>query len=227
MHHLILLHGAIGSSEQLRSLADELSTSFIIHNPDFPGHGGNETKIDFTIQYFAEHVKAYCQMQGIHSVSIFGYSMGGYVALYLARHYPSLVKSIITLATKFVWDKEIAEKECNMLVPETIEKKIPAFAEILQQRHAPADWKKVLHKTCTMLKKLGENNELNNEDLSAIAIPVLVMIGDRDKMVSIEETKEAYKQLSNSQLSVLPSTPHQIERTDPVLLAFIIRKFFN
>ena len=55
--------------------------------------------------------------------------MGGYVALQLANKHPKYVQKIITLGTKFAWDKETAAKEVKMLNPEKIEEKIPAFAK--------------------------------------------------------------------------------------------------
>lgn len=225
MQHLLLLHGAIGSSEQLRPLTQLLQPDFTVHLFDFPGHGGKELPAVFSIEIFAESVVGYLKENSIEKVSIFGYSMGGYVALYLAKHYPHLIEHVITLATKFHWNEAIAAKEIKMLQPEVIEYKLPAFAETLQLRHSPVDWKMVLNQTAEMLLNLGKNNMLKPEDYATILTPCLVMIGDRDKMVTLEETVTVYKELSAAQLAVLPSTPHPIEQVDETFLADHIRKF--
>ena len=47
----------------------------------------------------------------ITRADIFGYSMGGYVALHAARRHPERIGSIMTLGTKFAWDTPTAEKE--------------------------------------------------------------------------------------------------------------------
>ena len=39
-------------------------------------------------------------------------------------------------------------------------------------------------------------------------------MGDRDTMVSIEETLDAYRALPAGELEVLPATPHPMERVD-------------
>ncbi len=51
--------------------------------------------------------------------------MGGYVALYLAKHHLQLVHKIFTLATKFHWDETVAANENKRLQPEGIEEKVP------------------------------------------------------------------------------------------------------
>jgi hypothetical protein len=47
---VILLHGAIGSKEQLIPLQNELENKYTVHNFNFSGHGGTDFEIDFTIK---------------------------------------------------------------------------------------------------------------------------------------------------------------------------------
>lgn len=225
MQHLLLLHGAIGSSEQLKDLAASLEPDFTVHLFDFPGHGGKDVSTTFSIEFFAEAVVRYIREKGIEKISVFGYSMGGYVAMYLAKTHSHLIGHVITLATKFEWSEGIAAKEIEMLQPEIIESKVPAFAEILRERHSPVDWKLVLSRTSEMLQRLGSNNILKIEDYIGITTPSLIMIGDRDKMISLNETIAVFKQLPTAQLAVLPATPHPVELVNVGLLSGLIRKF--
>jgi pimeloyl-ACP methyl ester carboxylesterase len=227
MQHLILLHGAIGSSKQLAPLAQSLSSRFQIHHLDLPGHGGVDLPAEFSIEFFADHVKKYCEQQGLSALSIFGYSMGGYVGMYLAKKNPELVERVVTLATKFHWDETIAAKEIKMLQPDIIRQKLPDFAKTLEERHAPLDWEEVLFKTAEMLTALGKDNALKIGDYASIFQKCLVMLGDRDKMVSLEETVAVYKALPNAQLSILPGTPHPIESVNVGSLSFMLNYFFG
>lgn len=224
MKSLLLLHGALGSSGQLAALKDELSPCFDVHVPGFPGHGGTPFGAEFSIPAFAEHVQQYCRHHNLSSVSIFGYSMGGYVALYLARRQPQLVERIATLATKFHWDEATAAREVKMLQPAVIEQKVPQFARTLQQRHAPTDWKEVLHQTAALMTGLGAQKALTPGDWAALTTPTLLMLGDRDKMVTLQETVAVYQQLPTAQLAVLPNTPHPIESVRTETLAFLVRQ---
>ena len=228
MQPLLLLHGAIGASAQLQPLAQRLNTNYTVYTLDFSGHGSNAMPMDhFSMPLFTADVLKFMDDHGLEKVSIFGYSMGGYVAMYLAKHYSDRVNSIITLATKYHWDESIAAKEVQMLNPENIEQKLPAFAETLKQRHFPGDWKEVLKKTAEMMLALGSNNVLTNEDYASIATPALILLGDRDKMVSLEETVTVYIALSNAQFGIIPNTPHPIEQVNPDVLSYMIVHFLG
>jgi pimeloyl-ACP methyl ester carboxylesterase len=228
MKPLLLLHGALGSADQFDELSMQLRRDHEVHCLNFSGHGGNDfPEQDFSIGLFGIEVLNYMEEKKIESASFFGYSMGGYVAMYLAKKLSNKVDSVITLATKFHWDQETAAKEIKMLDAKTIEQKLPAFASQLEQRHAPSDWKLLLEKTSQLLHGLGRKNELKADDYRTINTPSLILLGDHDKMVTLEETVNIYKCMPNSQLGILPNTPHQFEGVDCELLATLIRKFLK
>ena len=220
---LLMLHGAIGASRQLQHIAAELSANYEIHLLDFPGHGGTSLPDQpFSIALFAEATRAYIQQHNLQQLTIFGYSMGGYVAMYFAKDHPQLINSIITLGTKFHWDEATAAKEVKMLHADTIAVKVPAFAAALEALHAPNDWKHILQRTADMMLEMGRDNPLKPDDYKTINIPSLIMLGDRDKMVSLEETVATYKQLPDARMAVLPGTPHGIEQVNAALIAYLI-----
>lgn len=226
MMPLILLHGAIGAGDQLEPLAALLSGHYDIHVIDFSGHGTAQVSEEaYSIRLFADDVRAYMLKNGLERASIFGYSMGGYVAMYLARHFPELVDKVVTLATKWHWDEATAAKETQMLNADKIEQKVPAFAETLHKRHAAHGWKNVLSKTAAMMTALGADNPLKPEDHAATTHASLILLGDRDKMVTLDETLTVYKSLPNAQLGILPGTGHPIEQVRPEMLQFFIRRF--
>lgn len=221
----IFLHGAIGASYQLRPLREEFPGSFALN---FPGHGGQDFAPDrFCIPDFAGYVLGEMDARGIVKADFFGYSMGGYVALYIARHYPERAGKIFTLGTKLSWDEATAAKEVKMLDPVKIREKVPKFAAALEKRHAPLDWETVLWQTAEMMLALGKNPDLKDEDFRMIQSPVLLSVGDSDTMVSIEETMHVHRCIPGSRFAVLPATPHPIEQVDRETVVFLARKFFN
>ena len=226
---LLLLHGAIGSSVQLKPLYTELLNSgFEAHLFDFAGHGGRPMPDQpFSIALFAEEVISWMNEKQIAAIDIFGYSMGGYVALYMAKYYPDRVGKILTVATKLEWSIEIAERERRMLNPEKIMEKVPKFAEVLAARHAPADWKEVLIRTGKMMTEMGVDNPLMDSDFSAIDNKVLLCVGDKDTMVSGDETEHVSHLIANSGMKVLSETPHPIEQMNVQLLADTALQFFK
>ena len=227
MQHLLLLHGAIGAKDQFEPLLQQVKDDFIVHTLDFSGHGGTAFSENFTIPQFAGEVVAYLQQNLVPQVNIFGFSMGGYVAMYLAKNYPSAVKRIITLATKFYWNNEIAQKEAKMLNTEVISEKLPHFAKQMERRHFPNDWKLVLEKTMQMLIQLGTNNVLMLKDYAVITQPCLLLLGDKDNMVTMEETIAVAHTLPTGEFKLLPDTSHPIEKVNPTQLATEIKSFLK
>lgn len=228
MQHLLLLHGAIGAKDQLRPLADALKNRYMIHTMNFSGHGGTVfPATGFSIPQFAEEIYRYLQEHGITGSSVFGYSMGGYAAMYLAKDHPEAVGRIITLATKFHWDETIAAKEVKMLDAETLLQKFPAFAAQLEQRHQPNDWKDLLVKTRDLLLGLGKKNALGQEDYASIHNTCLLLLGDRDKMVTPEETIAVQKALPNARFQLVPETAHPLEQVKIDQLAALISSFIG
>ena len=112
MQDLLLLHGAIGAKDQLEGLAITLQPHYNVYTLNFSGHGGEPLSEDFTIQSFVSNVQGYMEAKKITSANIFGYSMGGYVGMYLARHFPAKVLKLVTLATKFYWDVDGRMQSC-------------------------------------------------------------------------------------------------------------------
>ena len=226
MHELLLLHGALGSKQQFTELEKSLGESFKIHTFDFAGHGRRPSHVHaFTIQNFAHEVLDWMNENYIQTIDIFGYSMGGYVALWLARFYPDRVGKIFTLGTKLQWNDEEAEKEIKMLNPEKALEKVPAFAQLLAERHGEHEWKSVMSKTALLMKDLAHTH-LAEQDFIKIQHPVLLGRGGLDNMVSFEETDYVHHLLKNSTFKVYENVPHAIEKVPVPLLSREIEKFF-
>ncbi|MFK7799942.1 MAG: alpha/beta fold hydrolase [Aureispira sp.] len=224
--HLLLLHGALGTQQQLIPLANLVKEQFTVHYLNFEGHGGRASSATiFSIDLFVENVLQFLQEQQLDSVAIFGYSMGGYVALRLAQQHPQLVDKIITLGTKFDWSVEAASKEVKMLNPSIIEQKVPKFATQLQKAHAPNDWKLLLDKTAQMMLHLAHESKLTTQDLEQIQQEVLIGIGSLDNMVGVAESEQAATALPNAQLQLIEGFYHPLEKNDLQQLVPLIRNF--
>lgn len=96
---ILLLHGALGSAEQLSPFAQVLREHFEVHCFTFYGDGGKGNPDQpFRIEHFAEELAKELRQLRIGPLSVFGYSMVGYVALYLARQAPEFLHIFLHLA---------------------------------------------------------------------------------------------------------------------------------
>jgi pimeloyl-ACP methyl ester carboxylesterase len=225
--NLLLLHGALGSSDQFTELSAILKNNFNVYSFSFSGHGAN-SKIEsgFSIELFGNDVVSFLDSNQCSSINIFGYSMGGYVALYFASFFPERVHKIFTLATKFNWTPESSAKETSMLNPDVIEMKVPAFANSLAQRHGNENWKNVVKKTVDMMLKMGTKNPLTENEFRNINCPVMLGLGDRDQMVTKAETEKVLNLIPKSEMHVFNEMPHAFEKINIEDLAETIRRFF-
>lgn len=223
-NHIILLHGALGSMAQFEELTKALSKDYRVHAFNFIGHGGDTIPEKMKMDDFVNQLGTYIQQKITKNagLTLFGYSMGGYAALLLASKNTCKIDRIITLGTKLLWDEDMAAIELKMLDSNIIEVKLPDFARELERRHHPADWKLLLKRTGEMMMDLGKNNYLNEETYIQIKVPCKLMIGDNDKMVTMDETVSAFKKIKGASLSVLPSTQHPIEKVKLERLVFEI-----
>jgi pimeloyl-ACP methyl ester carboxylesterase len=223
--HIILLHGALGSTDYLEPLAERLSAHYNVQNHLFPGHGGRLMHDKYSIATFANDVLQRIQNGRLEKPLVFGYSMGGYVALYLEQQYPGTFAAITTFATKFNWTPDTASKEAAMLDADQLQAKHPEYVDMLAQRHAPLNWQDVLNSTAGMMRDMGMIPPLDRDILHTIECPVWLSVGDKDRMVSIEETSAIQRAIPGAQLAVLPNTGHPMEKLDLNLMEFLLRRF--
>ena len=227
MKELLLLHGALGSIDQFSGLQDALKGEFKMYPLNFSGHGKRPSRHHaFTIQNFTHEVLDFMNEHYIKTIDVFGYSMGGYVALWLARFYPDRIGKIFTLGTKLKWNEEEAEKEIKMLNPEKVVEKVPAFAQSLAERHGEHEWKSVMSRTALLMKDLAHTH-LTDQDFIKIEHKILLARGGKDNMVSFEETDYVHHLLKNSEFKTYEDVVHAIEQVPVGLLSREMALFFG
>lgn len=220
---LLLLHGALGSKKQFADLAVILESHFTVHSMDFEGHGEYKSNSDFSIDLFVNNVLDYLEKHKLKQVSIFGYSMGGYVAMKAALTFPERINKIVTLGTKVDWSISSAEKEIKLLNPEIIEQKLPHFAKALEEEQTANDWKTVMLKTAKMMLDLANDSHLTEEDFREIQNEVIVGIGELDNMVTFEESSWLASTLPHGKLVTLEQCLHPIQKVKTDLLIGFIK----
>jgi pimeloyl-ACP methyl ester carboxylesterase len=227
MESLILLHGALGSSKQFDFILPKLNDYFDVHRLNFEGHGeAGPTDSPFRISYFLENVLGYMDEHSIGQANIFGYSMGGYVALTLAKDHPERVNAVATLGTILQWNEEVAERECKYLHPEKMKEKVPHFIGKLKEHHL-SGWERVVNSTRDMLEYLGVHPSIEVDEWKQIDCPIRFHIGDSDTTAGLDQTVAVYRKTNQSELLVLPKTGHPINEVDRDLMGHSLKQFFT
>lgn len=103
----LLLHGWAGTADLNWShvYAPLVAAGYRVLAPDLPGHGHGAQDISFTIDGCADSAARLVGDLGAAGVFVVGHSMGGSVALALARRHPNLVLGLVLTASQANWPR--------------------------------------------------------------------------------------------------------------------------
>jgi len=186
---VVALHAATVSSRELGWLVGAIvHESFNVLTPDLRGHGetGNPTD-SLHLTQLVDDVLEFVYVLGRAPVHLLGYSLGGAVSLYAAQRRPDLIRSLVMLGSNYRAPTQ--ERIAALLGPEE------QRPEIQQQVFDPetgvvVGWDKP------------------TEAFKSIACPSLLIVGDRDEFVDVEDNVALYRALPNSELLVVPYADH-------------------
>ena len=233
---LVLLHGAYMTINAMGEVVPSLAKTRRIIAVELQGHG-RTADIDRPLSYeqMADDTAALLRHIGIEEADIFGYSMGGGIALQVTIRHPEVVRKLV-LASAYYNDDGV--------YPEVLE----AIETITPEAFAGTPWREEYDRIApnpehfpTLVAKLKELDLTfvgwPPEDIQAIEAPALVIIGDSD-VVRPEHTVEMFRLvgggvagdlagLPSSRLAILPGTTHVglVERSD--LLVSMIGEFLD
>ncbi len=116
---VLLLHGWTASSDlQFFAAYEALAERYSFIGIDHRGHGrGLRSPDKFTLEDAADDAAAVVRALGLSSVVAVGYSMGGPIALHLARRHPDLVAGLVVQATALEWSGTRRERALWRTLP--------------------------------------------------------------------------------------------------------------
>lgn len=206
---IVVVHGANSAAVEIKPLADLLAPYGRIHMPNLLGHGGREISEKISMQAVAEDLIGFLDGKNIARAIVVGYSLGGYIGLYLARHYPDRIIGVCGVATKFIFDKETITHWVYLGSPERLGREGNPRKQVLESIHAPQDWEKITVRNQGWYRDLGDHPPLSLEDFSAIKAPVWLFSGKKDPVVSVDEQVNLARIL-NTRVGLFPGTLHPL-----------------
>jgi len=228
---LLLLHGGLFDiDQQFGALLPALSSGRRVLALDFQAHGRtNDIDRPLSIPALATDVVAVLAHLGVTNVDVFGFSVGGAVAVELAVSRPELVRKLIASSISISRDGERGENT-EAVIEMTVDMIAGTPMEQAYLDKSPHPDREHLQ---TLLDKLGgimeHSTGWTDEEIRAIPAPTLITIGDCD-MVKIEHAAKFLRLRGGdvngdfvgvpaSQLAVFPGTTHfnGLARTDLVL----------
>lgn len=211
---LLLIHGGALTAGSWQPYLDGFAKHFRVITPDTRGHGHTANPAgSMSFGLLADDAAALVQALGLHRPSIFGYSDGGQVALEIGMRYPDLPGALVIGGAHLEltegsrnWVRSIlGDPQSPDVDFEHFERNYSEFAAMLRRDHGDEAWK-------TLLKQIKPmwNAMLNYtpEDFARVVAPTLVLVGDRDGFVPVEDGVAMYRLLPNAELAVVPAADH-------------------
>lgn len=232
---LVLLHGLTGNGACWRPLARALESDLDLVMPDARGHGKSSTpSCGYQYEDHARDVVGLIARLQLVEPTLLGHSMGGLTATVVASQLGDAIRGLILADPTFlsparqreVHESGVAEQHRRLLSQSREE-----LIADLRARHP--------HRSTEMVELLAEarsQTRLNAFDvlippnpdyrqlMSAMRVPVLLVIGDRP-VVSIETARELKSLNPRICIEQIAGAGHGLPHDQPELLAEAVRSF--
>jgi pimeloyl-ACP methyl ester carboxylesterase len=189
---------------------------------------------------YADDTVALMDHLGIDKAVVGGMSMGGYVLLNLLERYPDRVAAPVFISTKAAGDDESGKTKRTLLAEACISQGISPVSEAFRKvLFAPATltenpdlvdevfgWMNATspHVAAAALIAMRERKDYLPL-LGTISQPALVICGDADQTIPVENSRSIAEGLPDAELCVLPGGGHLVNLEQPAGFNEAILKF--
>ncbi len=191
-------------------------------------------KREFSIELFAEDTNALLDALGVKKLSIVGWSMGTGIALQTALDRPDRVQSI-TLISGFcggpesiwppdaVWTgvldlsgtvEERVDRMMHNLFPDEFIAAHPGFVGVFPPISEPVNDDMIARQGKTLKQWQGCYHHL-----SGLKIPVMLISGDKDKVIPMENSRIIASQLGNASVQIIGGGGHGVLYQQPEIIS--------
>jgi pimeloyl-ACP methyl ester carboxylesterase len=234
---LLLLHGGLFDiDQQFGGLIPGLSADRRVIATDFQGHGRtNDVDRPLRSADLAADVVRLLRHVEVERADVFGFSVGGAVALHLAVERPDLVRKLIVSSVSFSPEGDRPEN-AGAVGEMTVDMIAGTPMEQAYREKSPHP-----ERLQTLLDKLGTFDEgrsgWSEAQIEGIAAPTLITVGDCDAVTLPHavrflqlrggDVNGDFVGVPSSQLAVFPGTTHfhGLDRTELVL--DVVRTFLD
>lgn len=238
---IVLLHGwsSTMTNKRYSSLKELLEKQgFTVYIPDLPGFGENSTiekeslefedYISFVRKYIEDILKKTKQKQ----VILIGHSFGGRVAIRFTSMYSQLVAKLIltgasgiprplpSIKKKLIFTATKALRPLFIIPPFSFGFKF--FRKMVYYSIGEMDYYKAGKLTQTFKNVYKVSIK---DDLEKISVPTLLIWGENDQTIPLQDAQFMNENIKHSQLIVIPHATHKLPYEMPVEFTNEIIKF--
>jgi pimeloyl-ACP methyl ester carboxylesterase len=212
---LVLLPGGLMTIDMMGQLVPSLAETRQVIAVELQGHG-HTTDIDRPLSYeqMADDTAALITYLGLEHADVFGFSVGGDVALQTAIRHPDVVHRLVVASAAFTSDGYYPEIHALMASFSAESPALSAnYEAYVKTAPKPEDWPTLVAKMRLLLTEVYDWKD----EVAAMQTPTLIVVGDADTVLPAHaaelfgllggsKAESAMGSLANSQLAILPGT---------------------
>ena len=191
---ILILHGFSGGPYEVQPFADcvKTHTDWLVETPTFSGHGEEDSL--HMKGYKAEHwlmdaELAYRSLaKKVDEVMVAGFSMGGVIAMYLAKRYPVKKLLLLSAAAKYVSPRQMAQ-DIRSMADDAFHRKLRENELFQRYRHKLRD---VPPSAAIQFMEIVKKTE---PYIGHITCPVLIVQGALDEIVPAATAQYLYDKI--------------------------------
>ncbi|HTX19930.1 MAG TPA: alpha/beta fold hydrolase [Bacteroidota bacterium] len=210
---------------------EALSAQYRVITYDIRGHGESEVGDGhYTIELFVDDLIALLDHLGVTRAVLVGLSMGGYIALRAIERHPDRVRALVLCDTKSEADTNEAKVKRAASI-KTIKTSGPrVFAEsfvagvftpesFTARPEAVKGIQSIIERTapislCGTTLALAARTD-TTAFLPSIAVPVLILAGDKDLLIPPAVSEGMKAKIQNSEFHIIPNAAHMSNVENP------------
>ncbi len=220
---LVLLHGATETFRvSWKRLIEPLARCYRVIGVDLRGHGGSSNPAGaLDLRQMADDVAALLDHLSLVRAHIVGFSGGGSTALFFGVRHGARARSLVLLSNNF--ERDEARRGRDFWSPDAIRARDALWLKGMAAWHTvPAE---------TLLGWWEAEDRLRPaftpDELATLHLPVLVIGGDRDPIVPLDQSVRLYRALPQGRLAILPGVGHGAPHRAPALLEQLLVAFID
>jgi pimeloyl-ACP methyl ester carboxylesterase len=223
---LILLHGGTSTSQTWQPILPFFVPHFRVIAPDSRAHGRtNNPSGLLSYRQMADDVAGLIEALNLTKPLVCGYSDGGQVALELGMQHPGLCRALVIGAAWYKFSNSYLDTmySAGFESPggvnfERIQRDSPDWVEEMKHDHISSPdldyWKKLLKQISTLW---WTPLDYTIDDFLKISEPSLIMLGDRDGIVELQQAVDMYQMIPQAELFVIPHADHFTAKTETTM----------
>ena len=227
---IVVLHGLMGTLQNFEHFMKYFSENgYRVLVPELPIYDLPILKTN--IKHLSQYIKEFLEFKGIDNTIIMGNSLGGHVALYMTKHYPELINTLVLTGSSGLYENAMGDSYPKRGDYEYIKKKAEAVfydpktatKQMVDDLFEVVNDRNSVIRILSLAKSAARHNMAN--DLPQMKLPTCLIWGKQDNVTPPEVAHDFNKLMPQSDLFWIDECGHAPMMEHPKEFNTIVHKW--